>query len=607
MTTEPAGRALGVAGSLRVERSIPTALAAVAGPLTVAVAFVALAALTWNAWGDLSHDTGYDFVAADRLAGGDLPYADFPYIYGPLGVSLLAGAFAAFGTSVGTAVALGLVLAAAAVALTYLLARELTGQLGATLAAVLAAGAAFGTGNIGLILPHATSASVAVVVSLLALLAAARYARGAGRGWLLTAGLAAGALALTRPEFALAGAVALVLWLGMRAWRATGAERGAALREAAVCLGAALALPAIVYGLILTQVGPGELVNDNLFPSAQLTAGGSAVLEGSAPMTASSFAELLADLLVYTAGAVALVAAGVFARRSRQAATAVAVLAGGAALLLVAALIVNPEAVRSRLEPAYAWIPAGAALATAALAWRSRRHDWTAADQTALLLAAFLTVLAGKTYAAFAPHPNPDFAQFATYALPFAAVFLAWLHLEILPRRGGDATRALGALWLGILALCTAGLLAHDGSRETQTVHGPGGSLAAPAAQASAYQGAVDAIARLTRPGEPVLLAPQLTALYTISDRSNPLSQISLLPGTLATEADEDAAIERLRDVRVAVIDRRPLAEYGQGAFGETFDRRLGAYLRDEFRRVTTFGGAGSGAVSLELWQRSAT
>jgi len=138
-------------------------------------------------------------------------------------------------------------------------------------------------------------------------------------------------------------------------------------------------------------------------------------------------------------------------------------------------------------------------------------------------------------------------------------------------------------------------------------VHGPGGSLAAPAAQASAYQGAVDAIARLTRPGEPVLLAPQLTALYTISDRSNPLSQISLLPGTLATEADEDAAIERLRDVRVAVIDRRPLAEYGQGAFGETFDRRLGAYLRDEFRRVTTFGGAGSGAVSLELWQRSAT
>jgi hypothetical protein len=607
MTTEPAGRAIGVARPIRVQRAIPAALVAAAGPLTVAVTFVLLAALTWNTWGDLSHDTGYDFVAADRLANGELPYADFPYIYGPLGVGLLGVTFSVFGTSVGAAVGLGLVLAAAAVGLTYALARELTGRLGATLAAVLAAGAAFGTGNIGLVLPHATSASVAVVAGLVALLAAARHARGAGRRWLLTAGVAAGALALTRPEFAVAGAVALGVWLGLRAWRASGSARPDAIREAAVCLAAALAVPVLAYGLVLTQVGPGELVNDNLFPSAQLSAGGNAVLEGSAPMTASSFAKLLAQLLAYGAGAVALVAAGIFAGRSRRNLQIVAGLAGLGALMVVAILVANPEAVRSRLEPAYAWIPAGAALATVALAWRSRDHDWAAADQAALLLAAFLTVLAGKTYAAFAPQPNPDFAQFATYALPFAAVFVAWLHLEVLPRRGGEATRMLGALWLAVLALCTAGLLAHDGARESQTVRGPGGSIAAPAADAAAYQGAVDAIARLTRAGEPVLLAPQLTALYTIADRSNPLREISLLPGALATPADEDAAIQRLRDVRVAVIDRRPLAEYGQGAFGTTFDQRLGAYLRGEFRRITTFGGAGSGAVSLELWQRSAS
>jgi hypothetical protein len=260
------------------------------------------------------------------------------------------------------------------------------------------------------------------------------------------------------------------------------------------------------------------------------------------------------------------------------------------------------------LEPAYAWIPAGAALATAVLVWRARARaaDWSAADQAALLLAAFLTVLAGKTYAAFEPHPNPDFAQFATYALPFAAVFLAWLHLEVLPRRGGSVTRMLGALWLAALALCTAGLLAHDGAQETGTVRGPGGSIAAPAADAAAYQGAIDAIERMTRPGDPVLLAPQLTALYTIADRADPLPEISLLPGALATPADEDAAIERLRDVNVAVIDRRPLTEYGHGAFGTSFDRRLGAYLRGEFRRVTTYGGVGGGAISLELWQRSA-
>jgi Dolichyl-phosphate-mannose-protein mannosyltransferase len=606
MTSEPAGRPLAVTAPLRVERAVPATLAAIAAPLAVAIAFVVLAALTWSSWGDLSHDTGYDFVAADRLASGELPYSDFPYIYGPLGVSLLAGAFSVFGTSVGAAVALGLVLAAAAVALTYLLARELTGPLGAALAAVLAMSAALGTGNIGLVLPHATSASAAVVVGLLMLLAAARHARGAGRAWLPTAGVAAGALTLTRPEFALAGFAALGAWMGLRAWRLSGGDRRSALREAGVCFGAALAVPVIVYGLVLTQVGPGEL-RDNLFPSAQLAAGGNAVLEQSAPMTVGSFAELVARLLAYGAGAAALVGAGLYARRSPRARTAILAIAGAVALALALALVANPEAVRSRLEPAFAWIPAGAALATALLAWRSRRHDWAVSDQIALMLAAFLAVLAGKTYAAFAPHPSPDFAQFATYALPFAAVFLAWLHLEVLPRMGGETTRTLGALWLALLALCATGLLAHDGAAESQTVRGPGGSIAATPEEASAYQGALDAIDRLTRPGDPVLLAPQLTALYTLADRTNPLPQVSLLPGALATPADEDAAIARLRDVRVAVIDTRALTEYGQGAFGVTFAQRLGAYLRGEFRRVTTFGRAEGGAVSLELWQRSAS
>jgi hypothetical protein len=138
-------------------------------------------------------------------------------------------------------------------------------------------------------------------------------------------------------------------------------------------------------------------------------------------------------------------------------------------------------------------------------------------------------------------------------------------------------------------------------------VSGPGGTVAATPAQAPAYQAALDAILKTTRPGDPVLLAPQMTALYTIADRTDPLSAISLLPGTLPGPADERAAIERMRDVNVVVVDRRELTEYGQGAFGVTYDRRLGAWLRGEFRHVATFHGAGGGAVTLDLWQRSAT
>jgi hypothetical protein len=269
-------------------------------------------------------------------------------------------------------------------------------------------------------------------------------------------------------------------------------------------------------------------------------------------------------------------------------------------------LAARPEAVRSRLHFAFEWIPAGAVIAMALLArvGLRGRADWRARDQVALLTAGFLAVLAAKTYAAFDPEPNPAFAQFATYALPFAAVFLAWLHVEVLPR-GSALGRTVGLGWIAALLLGCAVLVAGDGRDESVVVRGPGGSIAAPAQDGHAYQQALDAIVANTRPGDPVLIAPQGTALYTLSGRIDPLPELSLLPGTLPTEQAEADAIARMANVRLAVTDRRELSEYGQGAFGESYNRRLGAWLRSDFTRVATYRGA-SGGVILDLWQRSA-
>ena len=336
-----------------------------------------LVAVTWGTWGDLAHDTGYDFVAAQRMADGQLAYQDFPYIYGPLGLAVLAGAFNYVSISIDTAIAVGLVMATAATALTYALARQLTGQAGAALAATLAGTAALGTGNIGLVIPHSASASMAVVASLAALLAAAYYSRTGNRAYLLLAGLAAGMVLLTRPEFVAAIAVALGAWLGARVLLADGAARRRALVDMAICGGAALAVAAVAYGLILTKVSLDSLLHENLFPRDQLDAGGNAVLRGSAPMTAGSFAELAGRLLLYAAGAAALLALASFIRRgSRKAMIA----AGGAVALALIALAARPEFVRSHLDLAYAWIPAGAGLAALALLWRARRSRGAWAD-----------------------------------------------------------------------------------------------------------------------------------------------------------------------------------------------------------------------------------
>src|SRR5215218_9257254 len=101
------------------------------------VVLVALLLATWDTWGDLAHDTGYDFIAGQRVADGQLPYVDFTYLYGPLGAWLSGAAFAVLGTSVSSAVVLGLALTILAVGLTYRLAARLTPGPGAAIAAIL--------------------------------------------------------------------------------------------------------------------------------------------------------------------------------------------------------------------------------------------------------------------------------------------------------------------------------------------------------------------------------------------------------------------------------------------------------------------------------------
>jgi hypothetical protein len=159
---------------------------------------------------------------------------------------------------------------------------------------------------------------------------------------------------------------------------------------------------------------------------------------------------------------------------------------------------------------------------------------------------------------------------------------------------------------VAVLAISGYVLTARDGAAETVTVRGPGGVITAPPSQGNAYRAALDAIAARTSPGDPILLAPQISALYTLSQRQDPLAEISLLPGSLPTAGAEDAAIRRLAGVRVAVTDRRPLREYGHGAFGTTYGTRVSAWIRSHFQHISTLRGSGDGAVTLDLWQRSA-
>ena len=549
-----------------------------------------LAAVTWQTWGDLGRDTGYDLVAGSRVAHGELPYVDYVYYYGPLAPFVLGFAYL-FGAGLTPAVVVGLVLAVAIVAATYALARTQTGPAGAFLAGAIVVPIAFAPNNLSFVLAHTYSAPLGLLCALLLALAVNRYADSGESRWAVAAGAAAGLGTLTRPDFAVAIVLAVCAWLLVRRRRGAGSAR-----ELALVAAPAVAVPLAVYIPFAAATSPHRLLFENLYPVDTMREAGNAVVRLHAPLTAGSFGTLAGRLALYALGCAVLV---LLARVLNRRAAAGAVVFGALTLAVLAA---NPEAIRSRLVYVFAWIPAGAAAALLALAARRRRGHLDARDETAFVSAVVLVVIGATTYASFflfATRP-----QVAVYAAPFAVILLARLHLNELARFRG--VFAFGVAWLVFLAAAGALLTVKDARAKSADVHAAGGTMFAAPGDAQAYELALARIAASTRPGEPILLVPQLTALYTLSGRTDPLAEISLLPGALPDAAAEQRAIATLerKHVRLVVTDSRRFTEYGHTSFGGSFDRRLAAWIRRSFVPVTHAATGTKPVHKLVVWLR---
>jgi len=552
------------------------------GALTLAG--VVLLALTWGTWGDLGRDTGFDLVAASKVAHGQLPYVDFPYYYGPLAPFLLGLAAWIGGDGIAPALVVGIAVSALIVGLTYALARAFVGAVGAFLAGAIVLGVAVSPTNFSYVLPHTESMTFGMAALLALLVALAYMPETPSTARLAVAGSAAGLVALTKPELELAALGALAAWCVLRRLP---------LRSVAVLAAPALAIPAFVYWAFLTQVSLHALLFDNLDPQPVLQAGGDKLLHLHAPMTLSSFVHHGERVVVYAAGVVTLMSLAWLIDRSPR-----ALRLGYAAVGLVAALVAfdNLEATRSALQLVYGWIPGGAAVAAVVVAARYRRLPEASAG---LALTVALAIAGGTTYAAFYLHAPR--AQTAVYFAPLAAVFLAALHLRMVAETRTIAL--LGVCWLAFLGAAGFALSVNDAQTRSIAVSGPGGTVRVAEDDANAYRAALSDVIRFTDPGEKVLFAPQLSALYALSGRTDALPNISLLPGMLDGIPAEQQAIARLdaAHVRVIVTDQHSFTEYGQGSFGTTYDHNLAAWIARNFEQSGKYPGA---SHTLVVWRR---
>jgi hypothetical protein len=595
----------------------------------LALCFAALTALTWRKWGVPEIDAGAELTTADLVKHGAVLYQDVRYYYGPLGLYALVLSFKVFGTSFTTAYAFGLAQAAAICAVFYALARQWLAPLTAGLASAVVMAIGFSGTAFNFVLPHTNSGTIGLLCLLALLLALARER-------LVLAGVAAGLVCLTRPEFAAVALAALAAFAIAR-WRFDG--RAAALAAAWRMALPALAIPALVYGWFALRVGLHDLVGENLWPTKFVKVG--AKTEQSwMPLTASSLVGLAARAAIYLGLLAALVATVESWRRRRGAArlracwplaAAIAVFALLDGALRASGLLVGQRtAIEEELRHlmlGMSWLPA-LALALAAVAavrlWRRGDSPLGRPDDAALGQSgeagrhgnASLPVPRGAVSAGRGEElPGPGwpadlalivvaaglglraynaFTTYGSYAPYFAAplvLLLGILHARVAERRPQARVAALGTLGLvavGLAAYALGGQYSHYNT----PVHTPRGTFVTSAEAAPALQAAVDQIDTHTTPNQRVLAAPVDGGLYFMSNRRPALRELSILPGLIATSAEEQAAIARLRSehVTLAAVGAREFASWGTPTFGVNYDPLLGAYLRGTASSATVAG-----------------
>jgi hypothetical protein len=558
----------------------------------LAALFVVMVALTWRKWGMPEGDAGAEMTTADLIKHHALAYRDVRYFYGPLGLYSLALAFKVFGTSLTTAFGFGLLQAAAILGVFYVLARQWLGAIVAGLSTAMLLAIGFSGTSFNFILPHTNSATFGILTVLLMLLALRR-------GHVLWAGVAAGLVALTRPEFlAVAGGAAAAYLLAT--WRMDG--RRAALSALWRLSLPGVAIPVAVLGFFASSAGLSNLLWQNLWPTDFLRHAGFRMQAGWMPFDVASAFGLVGRATVYLGLLAALVLSVEGASRQRGlrrvlavwplvAAVAGFALADGAmrAIGLFGGERAAIETELRRLILGMSWLPAlGLGTSVWAVLRLVRRGtpplggSW-GADFALIVAAAALGLRAYDKFTAY--------GSYAPYYAAPLVLMLGILHARVAARRPQARVAVFGALGLaaaGLAAYSVFGLY----RQQTATVHTPRGTFVTFASAAPALQAAVHTIDADSRPTDRILVAPVDAGMYFFSDRRPAIYELTLLPGLLATPSAEAQAIASLRryHAALAVLGARDNSLWRTGAFGVGYDKLVGDYLRRSATTTITIG-----------------
>jgi hypothetical protein len=535
-----------------------------AATLTLAIAYLAGAWLTWNLWGDLIIDTGRELDVPRQLLAGGLLYRDVRYPYGPLAPYLNAALYAIGGVQVATLTTAGLVSGGCVVALSYRIGRLFVGRAAATAGGTMIVfanvfGHLYPVNIFNFVLPYSYPATYGMVAALASAFMLARHVRTdrARDFWMACAALSVVAVCKLELLVGVTGMYAafLILQRARGSWRRAYAWGGVT----------ALAIPAAVYTVFFVETGS-RLWTDNLFLPGNVGATGFVLDHAGLDHFATGLGEMGWSLAGFAACAVViLVVAKRLSSSSRP------FLRVGATLLMAGVAV----AVLGALGP-YRALRALPVLVSGMFLWSVGRALRPSADRTAVALA-ILSALACGCILRVVLRAGAEHYGFYL-CVPAMLVLVIWWSREwpLVVARFGGHSKAVYAGGIAVL-LAIGGVHAtaavrndrRDYGAEPARVSTPMGTLPLLSTYAGTVDRAVDELRRIAA-DETVVAIPEGVPIEFLAGARNPLGIFSFLPQDFSGRDDEQTVLQRLIDARpeFVVFNSRDLSEYGKRQLG---------------------------------------
>jgi 4-amino-4-deoxy-L-arabinose transferase-like glycosyltransferase len=603
-------------------------------------------AVSWQRWGNPLVDCGREMNQPLRLANGEMLYSDVRHIYGPLSPYLNSLFYRLFGSSLNVLYGSGIVSAIVILALSYWLARQLMNRWAATAAtlSVMWLCAFKQAGNY--FLPYSYSALHGcalglITLALLVLAISQRSSTGelavsndvAGQeindgqalagyvetrqapprvSLLLLAGIFAALTLLAKTEMGIAaiavGLIATALF-GFPSWRRS-------FSLISWFLLPAIAIPFVVYGVILAKVGWHTFTNESYLllqnVPPELVYFNKRMSGFDRPMESiiSILGALMRTILLVVA--VSVISQLITRRRGDQGSfSRIAITESG------------------RAKVAFLWLLLLFSIGLMIFLSFAGVMEWDSGPYLAMpiLLVGLLVPETNKYLKQIAQH---GFANRQTLLLIIIATYsLASLARVILRVRSGGAyssyllptsvilftyilayqfsnllkesrARILARnIIIGLIladAVITSGLLAYRyRSRNDYPLVTRRGTILAVQDLGKSFDQAIEFINRETVEGEPVAVLPEGTSLLFFTNRTNPLREEITTPGFLDF-AGEERAIKQLTqtNTRIVLIANRATSEFGATIFGRDYCQHLMEWIKTNFEEGEVFSPDGN-------------